>query len=167
MSNFVCVPVVNFKLLLKNLFLDFWNLKLLMSNITVTSIFISDEDIYAVVLLQNWVRVNQCICFLLNIGRFPHSACWLQPLKPGGDRKSADVRRKTYTLIYPDPQTLQNPNKQKRSSLTRVKTCLIVVCGRSLPEWIPSRPGEQVRRLNRVTRRNGQLLERQPRANVI
>jgi hypothetical protein len=34
----------------------------------------------------------------------PHSpARWLYPLKPDGEQKSADVRRKTVTLIYPDP----------------------------------------------------------------
>ncbi len=34
----------------------------------------------------------------------PHSpARWLYPLKPGGERKSADVWWKTVKLIYPDP----------------------------------------------------------------
>jgi hypothetical protein len=28
---------------------------------------------------------------------------WLYPLKPGGERKSANVRQKMVTLIYPDP----------------------------------------------------------------
>jgi hypothetical protein len=34
---------------------------------------------------------------------FRSPACWLYPLKPGGEQKSADVWQKTYTLIYPDP----------------------------------------------------------------
>ncbi len=34
--------------------------------------------------------------------RFP--ARWLYPLKPGGEQKSADVWRKTVTLIYLDPK---------------------------------------------------------------
>ncbi len=33
----------------------------------------------------------------------PPPACWLYPLKPGGERKAEDVRRKKYTLIYLDP----------------------------------------------------------------
>jgi hypothetical protein len=34
------------------------------------------------------------------ISAFHSPACWLYPLKPGGERKSADVQRKMYTLIY-------------------------------------------------------------------
>jgi hypothetical protein len=34
---------------------------------------------------------------------FRSPACWLYPLKPGGEQKFADVRRKTVTLIYLDP----------------------------------------------------------------
>ncbi len=30
---------------------------------------------------------------------------WLYPLKPGWEWKSADVWRKTVTLIYPDPRS--------------------------------------------------------------
>jgi len=37
------------------------------------------------------------------ISAFCSPACWLYPLKPGGEQKSADVRQKTVTLIYPDP----------------------------------------------------------------
>ncbi len=33
----------------------------------------------------------------------PPPACWLYPLKPGGEQKAEDVWRKMYTLIYPDP----------------------------------------------------------------
>jgi len=37
------------------------------------------------------------------ISAFRSPAFWLYPLKPGGEQKSTDVRRKTVTLIYPDP----------------------------------------------------------------
>ncbi len=49
------------------------------------------------------VRVNQRIHFLPNVCGFPLPARlqWLEPAS--GKRKSADVERKTYTLIYPDP----------------------------------------------------------------
>ncbi len=30
-------------------------------------------------------------------------ACWLYPLKPGGERNAKDIQWKTYVLIYPDP----------------------------------------------------------------
>jgi hypothetical protein len=40
------------------------------------------------------------------ISAFSSPTCRLYPLKPGGEQKSAYVRRKTYTLIYPDPKIL-------------------------------------------------------------
>jgi hypothetical protein len=36
------------------------------------------------------------------ISTFRSPTCWLYPLKPDGERKSADVWQKTYTLIYLD-----------------------------------------------------------------
>jgi len=40
----------------------------------------------------------------MRISAFCSPACWLYLLKPGGERKSAYVWRKMYTLFYPDPQ---------------------------------------------------------------
>jgi hypothetical protein len=37
------------------------------------------------------------------ISTFRSPACWLYPLKPGGEWKSAGIRWKTVMLIYPDP----------------------------------------------------------------
>ncbi len=39
----------------------------------------------------------------LRISAFSSPARWLYPLKPGGEQKAEDVRRKTYMLFYPDP----------------------------------------------------------------
>jgi hypothetical protein len=42
-------------------------------------------------------------CSMLAGFCFPLPACWLYPLKPGGERKSADVGQKMFMLIYPGP----------------------------------------------------------------
>ncbi len=38
------------------------------------------------------------------ISTFRSPACWLYPLRPGGERKSTDVWQKTVTLIYLNPR---------------------------------------------------------------
>jgi hypothetical protein len=42
----------------------------------------------------------------LRISAFRSPARWLYRLKPGGEQKAEDVRRKTFTLIYPDPKNV-------------------------------------------------------------
>ncbi len=53
------------------------------------------------------VRVNQRICFLMNVFRFPLPTRlqWVEPAGRGGGggQKVEDVGPKTYMLIYPDP----------------------------------------------------------------
>ncbi len=44
-------------------------------------------------------------------------ARWLYPMKPGGERKSADIRQKTVTLIYLDPFWTQGWSQPERSLL--------------------------------------------------
>jgi hypothetical protein len=63
------------------------------------------------VIYNLWTRVNQHDRFPLNVGRFPLPTCWLYPQTHkwgAGKQKSADVKRKMVTLIYPDPKPLIN-----------------------------------------------------------
>jgi hypothetical protein len=59
----------------------------------------------------------------LRISAFRSPACWLYPLKPGGERKSAYIRQKTYTLIYPDPR-----NNRKRWNARLDDSEILVLC---------------------------------------
>ncbi len=55
----------------------------------------------------------------MQISAFRSPACWLYPLKPGGERKSAYVQWKTYTLIYPDPMNRQQYGRYNCNKFVR------------------------------------------------
>jgi hypothetical protein len=57
----------------------------------------------------------------LRISAVRSRARWLHPLKPGGERKAEDVRQKTYTLIYPDLQAVQNWRRIHKKILVTYK----------------------------------------------
>jgi hypothetical protein len=49
---------------------------------------------------------------------FRSPPCWLYPLKPGGERKSAYIRQKMVALIYPNPQAVLK-RASKREGFTK------------------------------------------------
>jgi hypothetical protein len=59
----------------------------------------------------------------MQISAFRSPACWLYPLKPGGEQKSAYICQKTYTLFYPDQSLAAKiPHLKEQNKILKISS---------------------------------------------
>jgi hypothetical protein len=59
----------------------------------------------------------------MQISAFCSPACWLYPLKPGGEQKSAYIWQKTYMLFYPDQSfAAKIPHLKEQNKILKISS---------------------------------------------